>query len=198
MKKYTLILFLAFASEMISAQAIPQFGHADGIINSAAGGGVSPASESASGHADGLVNPGSTSNGDVAAPMPKDSAATPVLDSAALKAQADTMVFNSAEQMPAAPYDLAQYLKENVKYPKAAIINRAEGVAYISFVVEKNGTIDEVEVQTSSGNYSLDGEAMRVISAMPAWNSGTNAGKPVRVQMTQPVEFSLLNAIHKK
>jgi protein TonB len=48
-------------------------------------------------------------------------------------------------------------------------------------------------VVRSSGDSSLDKEALRVIKSMPNWTPGTQRGKPVRVKYTIPVNFRLPN-----
>ena len=88
-------------------------------------------------------------------------------------------------------HGLARYLSENVKYPTIAADNGIQGRAVCSFVVNKDGSISDVEVVRSGGDPSLDKEALRVIKSMPKWKPGTIKGKPVRVKFTLPVNFSL-------
>ena len=55
----------------------------------------------------------------------------------------------------------------------------------------KDGSIVDVVVVRSSGDASLDKEAIRVINSMPKWKPGKQRGKPVRVKYTVPVNFRL-------
>jgi TonB family protein len=57
-------------------------------------------------------------------------------------------------------------------------------------VVSKTGEISNVEVLRGV-DPSLDGEAVRVVEAMPAWKPGTQRGKAVNVYFTIPIQFSL-------
>lgn len=95
------------------------------------------------------------------------------------------------ENMPGFPGgDLAmmQYLSGNIKYPEEARDNNIQGRVVIQFVVEKDGSISNAEV-VKSVHELLDTEALRCVSAMPAWTPGTQQGKPVRVSYTIPINF---------
>lgn len=103
-------------------------------------------------------------------------------------------VFDVVEQMPSFPGgmgSLMRYLSRNVKYPVEAEENGIQGSVITTFIVEKDGSISEVEVKKSVFP-ALDAEAVRVVKAMPKWNPGKQNGKPVRVQYTIPVSFRFL------
>ena len=98
------------------------------------------------------------------------------------------------EQMPEFPGGmkaLMQYLQENIKYPRISRENGSQGRAFICFVVNTDGSIQDVEVAKSSSDVYLDKEAVRVVETMPRWNPGKQAGKAVRVRFTLPVTFRL-------
>ncbi len=98
------------------------------------------------------------------------------------------------EQMPEFPGGmkaLMQYLQENIKYPRISRENGSQGRAFICFVVNTDGSIQDVEVAKSSSDIYLDKEAVRVVETMPRWNPGKQAGKAVRVRFTLPVTFRL-------
>ena len=84
-----------------------------------------------------------------------------------------------------------KYLQENIKYPSAALAEKAQGKAFVRFVVEKDGSITNTEIIKSTGNIYLDKEALRVASNMPKWKPGMQQGKPVRVFFMLPVSFKL-------
>ncbi len=60
----------------------------------------------------------------------------------------------------------------------------------VNFLVTSSGKVKNVTVSKSASPL-LDAEAIRVISSMPDWKPGTQAGKSVNVQMQVPVEFKL-------
>lgn len=99
-----------------------------------------------------------------------------------------TVVENNP-QFPGGEKARQKYLQENIYYPKEAREKGIEGIVYITFIVEKDGSISNVEVLR--GHELLAEEAIRVVKAMPRWQPGTQRGKPVRVQFNMPVRFSL-------
>lgn len=62
---------------------------------------------------------------------------------------------------------------------------------YVSFVVEPDGSVSDVNVLRGIGG-GCDEEAVRVVKQMPAWKPGKQRNKPVRVHFTLPVRFTLL------
>lgn len=102
-------------------------------------------------------------------------------------------VFTVVEKMPAFPGgDKARvkFLVGNVKYPEKARKNGISGTVFVSFIVEKDGSISNVELLRGV-NELLDNEALRVVKLMPSWEPGIQRGKPVRVQFHMPISFNL-------
>jgi TonB family protein len=102
-------------------------------------------------------------------------------------------IFTVVEKMPSYPGgDEARikFLKDNMKYPQEARQKGISGRVFVSFVVEKDGSVTNVKVLRGIGG-GCDEEAIRVVSLMPAWNPGLQEGKPVRVQFNLPIVFSL-------
>ena len=101
--------------------------------------------------------------------------------------------FDVVEQMPEFPGGqeaMMKYLSESVKYPKEASKDGVQGRVVVQFVVEKDGSISEVEV-VKKVNEHLDAEAVRVVNAMPKWKPGKQKGENVRVKYTLPISFRL-------
>lgn len=107
---------------------------------------------------------------------------------------ADDEIYEVVENMPRFPNGgmqaLMQYLNENIRYPEAAIKAGVQGRVTLQFIVDKDGSIDDVKILRSV-NPDLDAEAIRVIKMMPRWEPGTHKGKPVRVKYTVPVMFRI-------
>ena len=101
------------------------------------------------------------------------------------------MVVETMPEFPGGQQALFKYLGDNVKYPVIAQENGIQGRVICQFVVNKDGSIVDVVVVRSSGEPSLDKEALRVINSMPKWKPGKQRGKPVRVKYTVPVNFRL-------
>jgi TonB family protein len=85
---------------------------------------------------------------------------------------------------------LAAYMQAHVTYPAAAKQAGAEGTVYVHFVVDADGSLRDVKVPRPV-NPELEAEAIRVVSAMPAWTPGKQGGKAIPVLMTLPVAFKL-------
>lgn len=104
---------------------------------------------------------------------------------------AEFVDFETMPEFPGGQQRLLAYLSENVRYPRVAKENKIQGRVVCSFIVEKNGKINDVQVVRSGGDPSLDKEAVRVIKSMPRWKPGTQEGKPVRVRFNIPINFQL-------
>ncbi|MBP6260342.1 MAG: energy transducer TonB [Paludibacter sp.] len=113
--------------------------------------------------------------------------------SAPIEEEEDNVIFQVVEKMPSFPGGdaaLFKFLGDNVKYPVIAQENGVQGRVICQFVVNRDGSIVDVEV-VRSVDASLDKEAIRVIKSMPKWSPGQQRGKPVRVKYTLPVNFKL-------
>lgn len=106
---------------------------------------------------------------------------------------ADNTVFVAPEFMPEFPGGTAAmmaFLARSLKYPSVDIANGVEGTVYLSFVVNRDGSIVDVNVLRGV-NASLDREAIRVIESMPKWKPGSQGGVTVRVSYQVPIRFKL-------
>lgn len=113
---------------------------------------------------------------------------------APVEEEEEEVVFVIVEKQPEFPggtQELMKYLAQNIKYPVIAQENGIQGRVICQFVVNKDGSICDIDVVRSSGDASLDKEAVRVIKSMPKWKPGQQRGKAVRVKFTLPVNFRL-------
>ena len=101
------------------------------------------------------------------------------------------VVVESMPEFPGGAQEMMKFIAENIKYPVIAQENGIQGRVICQFVIEKNGSVTDIQVVRSSGDASLDKEAERVIKNMPKWKPGKQRGKPVRVKYTIPVAFRL-------
>lgn len=67
---------------------------------------------------------------------------------------------------------------------------RISGRVYVQFIVEKDGSISNIEVVKGIGG-GCDEEAVRVLGNAPAWKPGKQRGRPVKVKMTIPIFFTI-------
>ena len=106
----------------------------------------------------------------------------------------DSEVYTGAVEVlpeyPGGPNALVKYVQNNLKYPESAKKNKQEGRVFVGFVVEKDGSVTNVNVLRGVCE-ELDNEAVRVVKSLPKFTPGMHGGKPVRVQYTLPVVFKL-------
>ena len=94
-------------------------------------------------------------------------------------------------EFPGGMKEMMKYIQSNLKYPEAAKAAGAEGKAFVQFVVKADGSISDVQIMRSSGDASLDAEALRVVKAMPKWKPAMNKGKAVNVKFVLPIVYKL-------
>lgn len=107
----------------------------------------------------------------------------------------DTKVydFTSLEQHPTYPGGMEkfyEYLSKAVRYPQMAQENNIQGKVFLSFVVEKDGSLTDIKVDRKLGG-GTDEEAVRVLKASRKWIPGIQNGKKVRVKYNIPISFTL-------
>lgn len=89
---------------------------------------------------------------------------------------------------PGSDSSFRQYLKNKINYPQSAIENNIVGKVFVSFIVEKDGSISEIETLKGLG-YGCDETVKEAIRQMPSWSPGKIKGNNVRVKIVIPVEF---------
>ncbi|MBR6285883.1 MAG: TonB family protein [Bacteroidaceae bacterium] len=102
-------------------------------------------------------------------------------------------VFDVVEQMPSYPggqEKMFEFIMANLRYPAEAMKQKTVGRVIVTFVIEKNGAVSNVNV-AKGVDPLLDAEAKRVVSIMPHWNPGKQNGKTVRVKYAIPITFQL-------
>ena len=103
------------------------------------------------------------------------------------------MIYDFPTQMPRFPGGgpaMDAFIQENTKYPESAKADKEQGKVYVSFVVEQDGKITDIQIKKGVSK-SLDAEAARVVGLMPNWEPGKNRGKAVRTRYTLPIVFTL-------
>ena len=125
---------------------------------------------------------------------PPESAAPTAVEKAIEKPEVrDDTPFTVVEQQPEFPGGipaLSAYLQRNLRYPGSASSAGVSGKVYLSFVVNTDGSLVNVEVAKGIG-FGCDEEAMRVVRAMPHWKAGKQSGRAVRVKFSLPIIFQL-------
>jgi len=84
----------------------------------------------------------------------------------------------------------SKFIQRNLRYPELATENGTQGKVFVSFVVERDGSISDVTLIKGIGS-GCDEEAMRVIKKSPRWKPGFQHHIPVRVRYTMPLSFTI-------
>ena len=102
----------------------------------------------------------------------------------------ESAVVETQPEFPGGNSAMLQWLNQHMRYPAAALEQGIQGRVYVSFVVEKNGTLSGAQVLRSV-DASLSTEALRLVNTMPKWTPATIGGKAVRCRMIVPIAFKL-------
>ncbi|MDD3742244.1 MAG: energy transducer TonB [Lentimicrobiaceae bacterium] len=114
-----------------------------------------------------------------------------LIEEPAVESEEPFIVVEDMPDFPGGETALMQYLYNNIDYPAEARENNITGTVYITFVVEKDGSISGVAALREVSGGCTE-EALRVIRSMPCWIPGKQRGIPVRVRVNIPVKFKLL------
>jgi periplasmic protein TonB len=83
-----------------------------------------------------------------------------------------------------------KYVGEKMKYPAQARRMGVEGRVFCKFTVNRDGTLQDVQVIRGIGA-GCDEEAIRVIQSSPPWKPGKQRGRPVRQSYNLAIIFKL-------
>ena len=83
-----------------------------------------------------------------------------------------------------------EYLAITIDYPQIAIDNKISGKVFLTFIVEKDGSVSNVTV-VKGVDPIIDIEAVKTIQSSPKWNPGLQRGQPVRVRYSIGLNFAL-------
>ena len=106
------------------------------------------------------------------------------------KPDAPFLVVEQQPEFPGGIDALRTFLNKNLTYPRQAASASVSGRVYISFVVNTDGSLADVQVLKGIG-FGCDEEAMRVVQKMPRWRAGKQSGRAVRVKYNLPISFTL-------
>lgn len=91
---------------------------------------------------------------------------------------------------PGGEVAMVNFIRENIVYPELSREMGEQGTVYVQFVVNSDGSIQDVVVLKGVSDL-LDKEAVRVVKKMPKWTPGEQAGKKIRVRYQIPIKFTI-------
>jgi protein TonB len=86
--------------------------------------------------------------------------------------------------------ELQRFIGKEVRYPQECLDFNEEGKVYVSFVIERDGSVSNVKVEQGASK-ALNKEAIRVIESSPSWIPGEVNHEPVRTRVRMPIVFSI-------
>ena len=107
--------------------------------------------------------------------------------------ESENVIFTVVEidpEFPGGMEAMYKFFQDNIRYPKEAKRKNISGKVYITFVVEKDGSISNPRILRDIGG-GCGAEAIRVATMMPKWTPGQQRHRSVRVQFNLPVNFEL-------
>ena len=106
----------------------------------------------------------------------------------------DDQPFVKVEQMPSFQggdlMTFRNWVMQQVRFPQIAIENNISGRVLVSFVIEKDGRLTNIQVLQTPDS-SLSDETIRVLKTSPKWTPGKQRNQSVRVKYTLPVQFNI-------
>ena len=98
-------------------------------------------------------------------------------------------VYNVVEEMPTFPGGnpkVAEYVRQNFKYPPILGTEAGQGRLIVSAIIERDGSLSNIELVRKL-DPSIDKEVLRLVKNMPRWTPGKINGVAVRVKMNIPI-----------
>lgn len=83
---------------------------------------------------------------------------------------------------------MLEFIRNNVYFPNMERENGVSGTAIVSFVINEDGSVSNVEaVKATTGNFKRESE--KVVARMPKWKPGRQGGRAVKVRQSIPIKF---------
>ncbi len=100
------------------------------------------------------------------------------------------VVVEEQAEFPGGLDSMYAFIQKNLKYPELAKEKGIEGRVFVSFIIEKDGSISNVKILRGIGG-GCDEAVVEMIKNMPKWKPAKQRGKPVRCQFNLPINFEL-------
>jgi periplasmic protein TonB len=81
-----------------------------------------------------------------------------------------------------------EWVQKRTRYPQIAIDKKIKGKVFLTFIIEKDGSVSGVTV-VKGVDPLIDNEAAKAITESPKWAPGLQRGQPVRVRYLIPLNF---------
>ncbi len=104
----------------------------------------------------------------------------------------ENTVFFIVDEYPKFSYPggYAVFFDERIVYPESAVEKNVEGLVWVNFVVEKDGSVSNPHIIRGIG-FGCDEEVLRVVKNLPRLEAGKIGEELVRVAITLPIRYQL-------
>lgn len=92
-------------------------------------------------------------------------------------------------QFPEGDSAWKKFVNDNLHYPKAAKKKAIQGIVILEFMVNRDGTVNDVEV--ISGPEELRKESLRIVKKSPKWTPAIQGGRYVNSYVKQSITFTI-------
>lgn len=96
-----------------------------------------------------------------------------------------------APMFPGGTEAMNAFLAKEISYPEVARVHNIQGIVWVEFTIESDGSITDPKVTTPLFP-PCDEEALRAVKAMPKWIPGLYRGLPVRTSYRLPITFKMM------
>ena len=104
----------------------------------------------------------------------------------------DLTAINDKPQFVGGESELSSFINKNLQYPQEEKNNGLQGRVYITFVIDRDGSVTNVELYKGlKDGPGCDKEAIRIVGLMPKWIPGKVNGHPAKVRYIVPIKFQL-------
>lgn len=93
-------------------------------------------------------------------------------------------------QFPGGIDSLRNFIYSSVIYPEAAVDSLTQGTVLAMFIVEKDGSVSDIQIERGLPN-GIDDEVKRVLRRLPKFSPATKEEEPVRFAYRIPITFRL-------
>jgi len=114
----------------------------------------------------------------------------PDVDQTAKADSSNLLTINQNPEFPGGLNEFYKFLSNGIRYPRNARKNKIQGRIDVSFTVETDGSLTNIQV-SHGVSLDLDDEALRLIKSSPKWKPGIKNGKLIPVKYSVPINFSL-------
>ncbi len=100
------------------------------------------------------------------------------------------VIVNKMPEFPGGQQKMLEFIYSRVKYPNDAKQYDIQGLCVVSFTIEKDGSLTDIEAVRGLCS-SIRTEAIRIVKEMPKWEPGYQNGEAVKVHYNLPIRFKL-------